>query len=223
MYERLWVRAFVNLADQVGLNVPRDSFNEIWNKPFLFPDLAEIAVRSGRNLTDLDPEEFTSIGYALARHHRVPTRLLDFTYRPLVAAFFAAHTDEEKKIGDVDRHIIVWAVSQNALQDTYLKLVKHRRGEIGFLQSQEGAFVLDTLANEKHWFAGDWLPFEFYIKDMVNENKAYKFALSYSLRLQLLKLLALKGISMASLMPSFDNVWRYLSDDQSDFLRFAME
>ena len=222
LWERLWVRAFINLADQVGLKVPRDSFSEIWNKPYLFPDLAEISVKSGKNLTELDPDEFTSIGYALARHHRVPTRLLDFTYRPQVAAFFAAYADDNRNRQDAEGHIIVWAVSQTALGDTDLKIVKHRRGEIGFLQSQQGAFLLDTRANEKYWFAGDWLPFEYYLIELVEQKKAFKFALPFRRRRKLLKLLELKGVNVASLMPSFDNVWSYLRDDQSDFLGFAM-
>ncbi len=218
--ERFWVRAFVNLADQVGLKVPRDSFNEIWNKPYSFPELAKISVNSGRDLTDPDPEEFAYIGYALARHHRVPTRLLDFTYRPLVAAFFAAYSDESKNESDFDRQIVVWAIRENMLHDD-LRVIKHRRGEIGFLQAQEGVFILDLLANEKYWFSGEWIPFEYYLKEMVEDKTAFKFAFPFKQRRELLELLAMKGITMPSLMPSFDNVWQYLQLDHSQHMKFA--
>lgn len=159
MAERTLVAAFIGLADQVGLKVPQDSLDKLLNQPFLFGDRISAALASGQEVEVLQPEEYTGIAYALARHHRVPTRLLDFTYRPLVAAFFAAHSDE-KLDDDSNRRIVVWAVCQNSLRQTDLQLVKHRRGEIGFLQAQDGAFVHDRLANEKFWFVGEWLPFE---------------------------------------------------------------
>ena len=224
LWERIWVRAFIILSDHVGLNVPRDSFDAIWNKPYRFTDLSVIAANAGKAIgEEFDPEVFTSIGYALARHHRVPTRLLDFTYRPLVAAFFAAHGENDKDEDAANRRIIVWAVSQNALGETDLKLVKHRRGEIGFLQSQEGAFLIDTLANEKYWFAGDWMPFEYYFRDLISQKKAYKFSLPFLQRKRLLELLMLKGINMPSLQPSFDNVWQHLEGDSSALMKFGWE
>jgi len=220
--ERSCVRAFVNLADRVGLKVPRDSFNEIWNKPFSFPQLAEISVNSGQDLTDLDPEEFTYIGYALARHHRVQTRLLDFTYRPLVATFFAAYSEESKTECDANRQIVVWAIREDKLHND-IRVVKHRRGEIGFLQAQEGAFLIDMLANEKYWFSGQWIPFEYYLNEMVKDSNAFKFAFPFKQRRELLELLTMKGITMPSLMPSFDNVWKYLELDLSQHMKIAWE
>lgn len=222
LFERFWVRAFINLADQVGLKVPRDSFDQIWNMPFSFSDLSSIAAQSGKYGSEPDPEEITTIGYALARHHRAPTRLLDFTYRPMVAAFFAAYLGHNENESDLNRQLIVWAIRENALHDD-LRIVKHRRGEIGFLQAQEGVFLLDTLANEKYWFAGEWLPLEYYFVDMVDKGIAYKFSFPFSKRRDLLELLGLKGINMPSLQPSFDNVWEYLKGDLAQIIKIGMD
>lgn len=221
MAERYLIKAFVELADQVGLRVPPDSFENVWNRPLLFPDQIDASVKSGRNVTVLETEECISIAYALARHHRVPTRLLDFTYRPLVASFFAANSDDESE--DENRQIVVWAVNQAALRGTNLQVIKHRRAEVGFLQAQDGAFLLDTKANDKFWLTGEWIPYEFYLRDLVSDNKAYKFALPYAKRGVLLKLLALKGITMPSLMPSFDNVAQEIQDDRFDLLNFVFQ
>jgi hypothetical protein len=49
-----------------------------------------------------------------AQHHGVPTRLLDWTYSPLVAAFFATRPSEN---GDDDR--AVWRLDWQTLHKTY--------------------------------------------------------------------------------------------------------
>ncbi len=222
MAERYLIKAFVELADQVGLKVPPDSFHNVWNRPFLFSDQIEAAVKSGKNVTVLESEECISIAYALARHHRVPTRLLDFTYRPLVASYFAAYSDEESD-NDGNRQIVVWAVNQGALRGSDLKVIKHRRAEVGFLQAQDGAFLLDMMANDKFWLVGKWIPYEFYLKDMVSDNKAFKLTLPYSERGELLDLLALKGVSKPSLMPSFDNVAQEIQHNRFNLLKFVFQ
>ena len=83
--------------------------------------------------------------------------------------------------------------------------------------------MLDTLANEKYWFSGKWISFEYYLKDMIEDKTAYKFTLSFTCRSELLELLNMKGINMPSLMPSFDNVWQYLQRDPSQLMKFALE
>lgn len=221
MGERYLIKAFVELADQVGLRIPPDSFDNVWNMPFLFSDQIQASVQSGKNVTVLEPEECISIAYALARHHRVPTRLLDFTYRPLAASYFAAHSDDE--LDDDQRRIVVWAVNQAALRETNLKVIKHRRAEVGFLQAQDGAFLLDTKANDKFWLVGEWTPFEFYLRDLISDNKAYKFTLPYAERGELLDLLAMKRVTMPSLMPSFDNVAQEIQHDRFDLLNFVFQ
>ena len=220
--ERYMVRAFVELADQVGLVVPPDLTVSKWNRPYRFLDQITASPDFGEDPNLMSTEEYTSVAFALAQHHQVPTRLLDFTFRPLIAAFFAAYFDNEPKQFDPSRRLVVWAVNVSRLPKPELRMVKRRRSEIGFLQSQDGAFLIDTKANEKYWFEGNWMPFEYYLKDLVDSKMAYKFSLPICERDKLLERLHLKGVSMPALMPSFDNVRRQILDNRFDIQGFVV-
>ena len=220
--EMALVGAFIEIADQAGLTIPHDSFSTFWNSPFPLHD----HLRNALDYDASDDEKDISVfefAFALARHHGVPARLLDCTYRPLVAAYFAADCDESV-FGESDSRIVVWAVHQESLPDD-IQIVKHRRSEIGYLRAQDGLFLCDARATDKYWLLGEWAPLDFYFHDLVENRNAFKFTLPFSERKTLLDLLALKGVSKPVLMPSFDNAASILENESfnlASFLRGKM-
>ena len=146
---------------------------------------------------------------ALARHHGIPTRLLDFTYNPLFAAFFSAFDSFEKKINEDKRHkdLCVWAIDENKITTNHWKKISAISNRSSNLFAQEGLLILDTKANERfmktdgHW--QDLISTEednFFIKLTLPQNQCKK----------LLQLLWKNNVTPARIMPNLDKVTQTL-------------
>lgn len=214
-FEFLLVRSFTELADRANLVTPFDPLKSYWDKPLtLVPLLTDDRTNSENSINW--QEEPMRVMYALAQHHGLPTRLLDWTYRQDVAMFFAAHEEPGYKVPDCKRsnspstvkpkNLIIWAVQQAALNTGSLRVVKHNRSQIGFLRQQDGLFVYDKNASDWFTLFGRWCPFEMLFQDFVDMDAVYRLVMPYSQKAKLLELLERKGITKARLMPSFDNV-----------------
>jgi len=192
--EREAVRQFAVLSDQIGRHLPDDLS---W-------------VQTGREYLDelgsqptVDPDEFL----AFAQHHRVPTRLLDWTRSALVAAFFACwHSDPERS-----ERIGVWAANVPMLRETceHIHALTCRRWQHDFLHAQDGLFLWLDQHDHDLLIRGEWPSLVQAIErcSSAPSVRPYRlFTLPTSHANELLRLLWRERITIAHLMPTYEHV-----------------
>lgn len=201
---------FVLFSDELGLEVPGDS--QIFRNQTVYDDVIE-CIFGTPNWPHYDILEVM----AIAQHHGVPTRLIDFTSKAVIAAYFAASSVDSKSANPA-KCIAIWGINRDFLymaamsnpQDS-ITTVTVPRAHNKKLHEQHGLFLIDNRAGfdkplelnrsveiiaRNAWLKGistDWLP-------MV------KLIAPVTIVPELLELLEIESIDRAHLMPSFNEV-----------------
>ena len=207
------VLEFIELADKLGHPVPdAERYNRLAHYTWL-PD-----IKAGITMKLLpEPNSAT----ALAQHHGIPTRALDWTHNPLVAAYFAA---ENVSIEPNSEKVAIWALRADLLNRclgddmqvrpcSQFKLLQPPRSQNSFLNAQEGLFIFPLRGCAFYAMNKKWPRIEDFaidVQNIVGEPVIRKLILPSAHAGNLLRALWLKGISRGHLMPTYDNVVKSL-------------
>lgn len=86
-YEIALIDNFIRNANVANLPIPNNSLD-------YYIDEAKPTLRTLQGEKGEITYDFSHAAFAIARHSGIPARLLDFTYNPLIAAYFAANIDK---------------------------------------------------------------------------------------------------------------------------------
>ena len=199
------VLRFAHEVSRKGLEVPYDS-----------PNLRDEEVAPEVDAANFPPRPHLGM-FALAQHYGVPTRLLDWTTNPLVAAYFACK-DIAKRTTRPER-FCVWALSRRLLHHhlagpatpVKARIVTVPTVNNPKLHAQAGLFTLVYGPPDRANLCQPTLD------SLASDTQAkhpflWQFSVPSSNARTLLRFLALKGVSASSVDPGHEGAAEFLRE-----------
>jgi hypothetical protein len=205
------VAEFCRLADARGLRLAEDT----QQLRSMLDGLWRLVERVAEGELFWPPDEMLS-ALALAQHYGVPTRLLDWSRHPYVAAYFAAADAVDHRI---EGRLAVWAFGTSMVNaeiddwlDDAIRIVTAPAAEIPNLYAQQGVFMLSRQRKFRKSAQFKGAPYEQVLErqlfDYSDRPLLYKFTLPGEKAPELLRLLASAGFDASTLFPGYAGVAR---------------
>ncbi len=193
--------------------IPRDPSLKMDGKDFFREDL-DMGLSSIESIYKWPNSNIYPL-MALARHHGIPTRLLDFTYNQFFAAFFAASYPffEEYLKGkpelesEKNKRFCIWAINERTELNSSWERIPAPRNRSSNIFAQEGLLILDPKANKRFMGKkGKWQD----LQTLIDPKRLIKLTLPQNECRKFLHLLWDDGITPAKVMPNLDKVTQSL-------------
>ena len=201
---------FMLASQRTGLVIPPDAMSFA----VLFDETAErkkTAVHVRLGAVNVEEYDVGNIAFAMARHAGIPTRHLDFTWDPLVAAFIAidsANAADFDESRETPEKIAVWALNYSDIRSSF-GVIHHDWTHIPSLRNQQGLFVFDPTIDVIT--LGCWTKapiFEERLSRISFGSMNYKITLTFTNKnmWELWAYLARRNISKSTMFPTYENV-----------------
>ncbi len=206
------LKDFVTIANRAGISLPGD-YTRLIN------------IQKSLNVSD---DAWADVGknphlqiIAIAQHHGIQTRFLDFTTSAHVALYFAAADSAKKQLldGSYKLKFCVWMIDGyylfNPSCDTTLINIPYVQNH--YLQAQRGCFLTASFYKNHRYVLDLKTRMDENLKDMLKEApglKDYepiiqKLMFEAESAFEILKELEARGIHMASLKPDLSTITPY--------------
>jgi FRG domain len=205
--EWAYIDTFVRHCDSIGLAIPNDS--STFREKFLNQNAS---AGPGGRASEWPPMEMLPL-MALAQHYRLPTRLLDWSTRAYVGAYFAISDALAGKAPADAERLAVWVldIEKRALFHE-LKVVTVPGGNNANLAAQSGRFTLLTQKGGRaRPFEGE-TALDLYFAAQLLPPPLKQITLPITEAPAALKLCALYGVTGATLFPDYYGASRATED-----------
>lgn len=214
LFEYMLLSSFMAFCDQAGLAVPGDSME--------FRDYFHLSQLSNRHAIDSKnwPEDRIVPLMALAQHHGIPTRLLDWSSNSMVACYHAA---ESVVRGDMNGNgqLAIFALEQSRIHPQMkLKHVRVPGSTSPNVSSQRGSFILVTNSGRR----GQEFTPDVSLESQLPDHPApllHKLTLPQSLAWELLLRCHKFGVSGSFVFPGYDGTARAALESVMAYNRMA--